>query len=67
MARTGEERAVGEDGKEGEKGSGWKTPFELEAARMGIRYPGGKIDEWVQGTGVTVGKWDADPLAVSRY
>lgn len=45
MARTGEERAVGEDGKEGKKGSGWKTPFELEAARMGIKYPGGKIDE----------------------
>jgi protein phosphatase PTC7 len=24
---------------------GWKTPFELEAAKEGKRYEGGKVDE----------------------
>lgn len=32
MQRTGREQ-------------GWKTPFELEAKKNGMLYPGGKIDE----------------------
>lgn len=34
MARTGKEK-------------GWKTPFEEEARRHGMRFEGGKVDEYV--------------------
>jgi protein phosphatase PTC7 len=35
--RTGMQKTGGE--------KGWKTPFEVEAAKEGLRFEGGKIDE----------------------
>lgn len=42
MQRTGEEMVVGKDGK---KERGWRTPFEVEAEKEGLRFLGGKVDE----------------------
>lgn len=39
MQRTGEEK--GPDGKS----RGWRTPFEVEAEKEGLRFLGGKVDE----------------------
>jgi protein phosphatase PTC7 len=38
MQRTGEEK--GPDGKKA-----WRTPFEVEAEKEGLRFLGGKVDE----------------------
>ncbi|KAI9637688.1 phosphatase 2C-like domain-containing protein [Dioszegia hungarica] len=42
MQRTGEEMVVGKDGK---KERGWRTPFEVEAEKEGLRFLGGKVDD----------------------
>ena len=41
MTRTGQEV----EEVNGEVRPGWKTPFEVEAAKEGLRYEGGKVDE----------------------
>ena len=49
MARTGAEM----EEIDGQVVKSWKTPFELEAKTQGLRYEGGKVDEWVLMLGLT--------------
>jgi len=41
MARTGAEV----EEVDGKMVKSWKTPFEIEAMKEGLRYEGGKVDE----------------------
>lgn len=46
MTRTGEElEEVKDDKGEVTVRKSWRTPFEVEAAKEGMRYLGGKVDE----------------------
>jgi hypothetical protein len=46
MTRTGEELEEVKDDKGGVTvRKSWRTPFEVEAAKEGMRYLGGKVDE----------------------
>lgn len=43
MTRTGDEV----EEVDGKVTRAWRTPFEVEAAKEGLRYKGGKVDECV--------------------